>query len=59
MIDQSISTCPQKTSLAPGEKMLFHLRFDKIPKDVGYVSLIEGNREDGNQWNFYDIDLTD
>jgi tetratricopeptide (TPR) repeat protein len=59
IIDQSISTCPAKSRLAPGEKMTFTLRFDKIPSDVGYVSLIEGNRKDGNQWNFYDIDLTD
>lgn len=59
VVDVSISTCPARTRLASGEKMRFTLRFDPIPNDIGYVSLIEGNRTDGNQWNIYDIDLTE
>jgi hypothetical protein len=59
IIDNSITTCPAQTRLAPGDNMSFTLKFDPIPDDIGYLSLIEGNRNDGNQWNFYDIDLTE
>ncbi|MEZ4825026.1 MAG: hypothetical protein R3C61_01850 [Bacteroidia bacterium] len=49
---------PRTTELKPGETLVFTLEFPKIPDDLGHINLIEGNSQIGQEWNFYDIDLT-
>lgn len=53
-----ISFYPRTTELKPGESIVFTVEFPKIPDDMGFINLIEGNTQAGQEWNFYNIDLT-
>ncbi|MEZ4776298.1 MAG: tetratricopeptide repeat protein [Bacteroidia bacterium] len=53
-----INFYPRTTELKPGESLVFTLEFPKIPDDMGFINLIEGNNQIGQEWNFYNIDLT-
>ncbi|GAB4429999.1 MAG: hypothetical protein OHK0039_48660 [Bacteroidia bacterium] len=55
---KGIATYPQKTVIQPGQALLFTLEFPKIPDDMGYINLIEGTKQEGDEWNIYGIDLT-
>lgn len=56
--ESPISLCPQLTYIEPGQTLIFTLEFERIPDDMRYINVIEGNRNDGNQWNFYMVDLS-
>ncbi|MEL7535003.1 MAG: hypothetical protein AAFN10_27115 [Bacteroidota bacterium] len=55
---EGVATHPKTTELKPGEPIYITLEFEKIPDTLGFVNLIEGDRQDGQAWNFYQIDLT-
>ena len=54
-----IALCPSTEQLAAASSIQFTLEFERIPDDVGYISIIEGRRNDGDQWNFFHVDLTE
>lgn len=45
------------TQLKPGAKLRFYAIFPTIPSSINYVNIIEGTRHDGQEWNFYDVQL--
>ena len=55
-ISGGMARFPSTTELAVRGKLTFVLEFEKLPDDVGFVHILEGNRTDG--WNFYMVDLT-
>ncbi len=57
-IVEGISTYPKTTSLKPGVPLYITLEFEKIPDTLGYINMIEGSKENGQAWNFYQVDLT-
>lgn len=57
-IVDGVAAAPNTTELKPGEPIYITLEFEKIPDTLGYINLIEGDRQDGQAWNFYQIDLT-
>ncbi len=59
VVEEKMSTCPELTDLAAGQGLDFTLKFERVPDEVGYINIIEGDRNDGNQWNFYRVDLTE
>ncbi|WNJ19825.1 tetratricopeptide repeat protein [Pontibacter sp. G13] len=54
----NIATYPGKTTLKPDEPLYFTLEFDKIPDNIHTIHIVEGGRDDGQAWNFYQVDLT-
>ena len=54
-----MATYPATTPLKPGEEVTFTLEFEKIPDTLGFVNLVEGERQDSEAWHFFEIDLTD
>lgn len=57
-VTNGVATHPKNTELKPGEPIFITLEFEKIPDTLGYINMIEGDRQDGQAWNFYQIDLT-
>jgi len=53
-----LSSCPNTTQMRPGDAVTFTIEFERIPDDLGYINIIEGKRKDGDEWNFYNVDLT-
>ncbi|MEO0895532.1 MAG: hypothetical protein AAFY71_03860 [Bacteroidota bacterium] len=49
---------PNGTKLPRSGSIRFTVLFPAIPREMNYINIIEGRRNDGQQWNFYDIDLT-
>ncbi|MEO0581218.1 MAG: hypothetical protein AAF135_03250 [Bacteroidota bacterium] len=45
------------TELRPGKNLQFVVVFQPIPDDMKYINIIEGDRRDGQEWNFYDVKL--
>ncbi len=43
--------------LEPGKKLRFSAIFPDVPRDMSYINIIEGRRNDGKEWNFYDVQL--
>ena len=59
LLGENMTECPDLSKIGSGKALVFVMEFEKVPDDIGYVNLIEGSRMDGNQWNFYKIDLTE
>ncbi|MEO0468432.1 MAG: tetratricopeptide repeat protein [Bacteroidota bacterium] len=55
---EGIETYPRSTKLIAGETLYVTLEFDKIHDHIGFVNLIEGDKQGNEAWNFYGIDLT-
>ena len=59
MVDVSgIKVYPQSSPLDPQAAILFTVEFPKISDTMGYINIIEGNKQTGSEWNFYNVDLT-
>lgn len=54
---KGVDVYPGSTVVKAGQTATIVLEFPRIPNTWGFVNLIEGERADGNAWNFYDIDL--
>ncbi|MDX1909772.1 MAG: hypothetical protein SF053_22230 [Bacteroidia bacterium] len=55
---QGVATYPRTTLLEPNKPLYFTLEFAKLPDDLFFINLIEGNRQSGSAWNFYNVNLS-
>jgi tetratricopeptide (TPR) repeat protein len=53
-----IEVYPSSSRLDPQTAILFTIEFPKIPDTMGYINIVEGSKQNGNEWNFYNVDLT-
>ena len=54
---QGLPRHPQSVELKPRESLSFTLEFEALPEGVGFVHILEGNTQQGKEWNFYDVRL--
>lgn len=54
---QGLPMYPQSVQLKPNTAVSFTLEFEPLPEGVGYIHLLEGNTQQGKEWNFYDVKL--
>ncbi len=54
---QGLPPYPQSVQLKPNESLSITLEFEALPEGVGFVHILEGNMQQGKEWNFYDVRL--
>jgi hypothetical protein len=54
---QGLPAYPQSVQLSPNQALSITLEFEALPEGVGYIHMLEGNTQQGKEWNFYDVQI--
>ena len=55
----NIYESPRTTELRAGVPLYFTLEFERIADNIGYINIVEGDKQSETAWNFYQVDLTE